>query len=146
MNIPTIAISDVKILDSFRKSVPKNFKLERIKDYVNVYNNIDEPITLTEDGVLIDGYTRYLVAKELNIKTVPYIVAQSKPKNKYIVGKFKNNSKSYVWRVRKKIDVNVGDKVLVINKNKKSVVDVVSVFESNDINLIKHKPVLKVLH
>lgn len=146
MNVPTIAISDVKILDSFKKSVPKKFKLERIKDYVNVYNNIDKPITLTEDGVLIDGYTRYLVAKELNIKTVPYTVIQSKLKNKYIVGKFKKNSKTYIWKIHNKIDVNVGDRVLVVNKNKKSVVNVVSVFESDNVNMLKHKPVIKVLH
>ena len=152
MNISTIAISDVIISDDFKKTTPKEYKINRIREYVHRYGKIDKPIVLMKDNVLFDGYTRYIVAKELGVQEVPYIEfdryfkkATAPKYRKYIAGRFENG-KEYFWKIcNKKLDVNVGDKVLVANKNGRAIVSVVSVFESNDKKMRKHKPVLKVI-
>lgn len=148
MEVINVLISDIVISDGFTKTTPNISKVERIREYFNVYNTIDKPVTISSGNVLIDGYIRYLIAKENNIKSIPCVISDKnfKPKKpmKYIVGSFDNGSE-YIWKIRNKLDVNVGDKVLVANKNGKAVVSVVDVFESDNKDMRKHKPVLKVI-
>lgn len=96
----------------------------------------------------MDGYIRYLIAKEHNMQLIPCVISdknfKSKIPVKYIVGKFDNGSE-YIWKIRNKLDINVGDKVLVANKNGSAVVSVVKVFYSNDRNKLRHKPVLQIV-
>lgn len=148
MEVINVLISDIVISDGFTKTTPNISKVERIREYFNVYNTIDKPVTISSGNVLIDGYIRYLIAKENNIQSIPCVISDKnfKPKKpmKYIVGSFDNGSE-YIWKIRNKLDVNVGDKVLVANKNGKAVVSVVDVFESDNKDMRKHKPVLKVI-
>lgn len=151
MDNKAMAINDVVILDSFKDTTPKESKLNRVREYISEYGKFDEPIVVTDDNVLVDGYTRYLIAKELGVEGIPYITLKEyykqgisiKPR-KYIIGQFKNGTK-YYWKIRNKLDVQVGDKVLVANKNGKAVVSVIDVFESDNKDMRKHKPVLKVI-
>lgn len=148
MEVINVLISDIIIPDEFTKTTPNISKVQRIREYFNVYNTIDKPVTISSGNVLIDGYIRYLIAKENNIQSIPCVISDKnfKPKKpmKYIVGSFDNGSE-YIWKIRNKLDVNVGDKVLVANKNGKAVVSVVDVFESDNKDMRKHKPVLKVI-
>lgn len=148
MNTINVLISDIIIPDEFTKTTPNISKVQRIRKYFNVYNTIDEPITISSSNVLMDGYIRYLIAKENNMQLIPCVVSDenftSKRPCKYIVGKFDNGSE-YIWKIRNKLDVNAGDKVLVANKNKSAVVSVVKVFCSNDKNGLRHKPVLQIV-
>ena len=148
MEVTNVLISDIIIPDEFMDTTPKNSKVERIREYFNTYNTIDEPITISYSNVLMDGYIRYLIAKENNMQSIPCIISDKnfRPKRpcKYIVGKFDNGSE-YIWKIRNKLDVNVGDKVLVANKNGRAVVSVVKVFYSNDRNKLRHKPVLLIV-
>lgn len=148
MDTTNVLISDIIIPDEFTKTTPKNSKVERIREYFNVYNSIDEPITISSGNVLMDGYIRYLIAKENNIQSIPCIISDKnlnlKKPMKYIAGSF-DNGLEYIWKIRNKLDVNVGDKVLVANKNGSAVVTVVKVFYSNDRNKLRHKPVLQIV-
>lgn len=151
MDNKTITITDVVILDGFKNTIPKESKLNRVREYISKYGEIDEPIVITQDNTLLDGYTRYLIAKELGFEEIPYVTLKEhykqrisiKPR-KYIVGHFENGME-YMWKIRNKLNVQVGDRVLVANKNGKAVVSVVDVIESDDKEMRKHKPVLKVI-
>lgn len=148
MEVINVLISDIVISDGFTKTTPNISKVERIREYFNVYNTIDEPVTISSGNVLIDGYIRYLIAKENNIQSIPCVISDKnfKPKKpmKYIVGSFDNGSE-YIWKIRNKLDVNVGDKVLVANKNGRAIVSVVKIFFSSDKNKLRHKPVLQIV-
>lgn len=148
MEVTNVLISDIIIPDEFTKTTPKNSKVERIREYFNVYNTIDEPVTISSGNILMGGYIRYLIAKENNIQSIPCVISDKNftPKRpvKYIVGKFENGLE-YIWKIRNKLDVNVGDKVLVANKNGSAVVTVVKVFCSNDKDTLRHKPVLQIV-
>lgn len=148
MDTINVLISDIIIPDEFTKTTPNISKVQRIREYFNVYNTIDEPVTISSSNVLMDGYIRYLIAKEYNMQSILCVISdknfKSKIPVKYIVGKFDNGSE-YIWKIRNKLDVNVGDKVLVANKNGSAVVAVVKVFCSNDKDKLRHKPVLQIV-
>ena len=148
MEVTNVLISDIIIPDEFTKTTPKNSKIERIREYFNAYNTIDKPVTISSSNILMDGYIRYLIAKEKNIQSIPCIISDKNftPKRpcKYIVGSF-DNGLEYIWKIRNKLDVNVGDKVLVANKNGSAVVNVVKVFCGNDKDKLRHKPVLQIV-
>ena len=93
------------------------------------------------------------------MEEIPYIVAQEckeykknkpcvKSKN-YIIGKFENSKKKYTWKLTKNIPVKVGDRVLVESKTRngmnRTVVTVVDIISSNNPQMFKHKPVIKIL-
>lgn len=149
----TIALSDIIILDMFKKTTPNKNKMDYVRKYAIENGKLDRPIVLN-NKVLKDGYIRYLVAKELKFDRVPYVKSYEKNINNsvkflkvtYIVGKFKNNKKRYVWKLTKDIDVNVGDKVLVRSKvhgqTKYNVINVVKVFESSNPKLLRHNVVI----
>ena len=148
MDVTNVLISNIIIPNEFAKTTPKNSKVERIREYFNVYNTIDEPVTISSSNILMDGYIRYLIAKEHNMQSIPCIISDKnlnlKKPMKYIVGSF-DNGLEYIWKIRNKLDVNVGDKALVANKNGRAVVSVVKVFYSNDRNKLRHKPVLLII-
>lgn len=66
-----ICIDHITIPNFFRK--PKEWKLQRVRDRLGDKNKLDKPITIDQNNMLRDGYTRYLVAKELGMKFVPVI-------------------------------------------------------------------------
>lgn len=70
-----IPIADVVIPRYMKKSCPKKWKLSRVYYRLGDKNQLDRPLTLTKDNVLIDGYTRYIVAKKIGMKFVPVLYA-----------------------------------------------------------------------
>lgn len=151
----TIRLSKIIVPDSFKRSNPTENKLNHVRDYVNEHGKLDKPIVL-DGNMLTDNYIRYLVAKEFGFDEVHCVSSKEYRDRKnviempatYIAGAFKNNPKEYIWRVPNGMSVEVGDMVLVRSKFKddnKAVVTVGRVFQSDDIDMLKHKKVIKKL-
>lgn len=141
----TIKLSDVKICDDFARTPPTDRKIKKAVRHIEKFKKIDKPIVLN-DGVLVDGYSRYLAAIVKGMREVPCVELQD---INYIVGKFDNSNKEYTWKNDKNIDINIGDKVFVktnnIDKNKivTLYVTVTDIFESDSLELYnKHKSVI----
>lgn len=64
-------LSNIKIQDSFRRNPPSHKKVLVKMNYYNKYQNFEQPIVLDKDNVLIDGYTTYLIAKQVGMKYMP---------------------------------------------------------------------------
>jgi len=71
---------------SLKQSKPKGWKMQKVRDYYNIHNRIDKPITvelimnekgMTNRFLVIDEYTRYLILKENNIRKVPIKYAKA---------------------------------------------------------------------
>lgn len=62
-------IKNIKVPAEFRETPPKAEKLQFAKN--NIKNGTFRPLLISADGYLLDGYTRYLAAKELGMMTVP---------------------------------------------------------------------------
>ncbi len=114
-------ISDIKIQDDFKISIPSNRKLQKCREYFRKHGTIDREIVVNKNGYLIDGYIGYLVLLENGIEDVKVVSINQKYKNKtiYIFG-CHANGKEYVWRLPKKIksddNIVVGSKILVHTK------------------------------
>lgn len=63
-------LSNIKIQDEFRKNPPKYEKMLKKLAYYNTYQNFEQSIVLDKDNYLIDGYTTYLIAKDLGMRYV----------------------------------------------------------------------------
>ena len=148
----TVGIGDIIVPKSF--GTPRESKMNTVREHMEKYGTLDKPVVLQGD-LLVDGYVRYLVAKEYGMKRVPCVqtselntVDDNKP-NTYIIGRFKSSNKEYVWKLPNKISVEVGDCVLVDSrfaKKNRAVVTVVRVFHSDDKDMLHHKSVIKKLH
>lgn len=68
-----IAIEDIKIPKPFKKTRPREEKLDKVRNYFDEWGKLDKPITIDDDYMLVDGYSRYVVAKEKGLKLVPVI-------------------------------------------------------------------------
>lgn len=141
----TIRVEDIVILDSFKQTPPKEYKLEEVREYVRANGKLDRPVILKGD-TLVDGYTRYLIAVEFGMEEIP-CSQYSKTPHTFVKAKFGGVNKEYVWRIPKNgTSVEVGDKVLVrtkYGKKKTAIVTVIEVFTSDDIELMKHKKIIK---
>lgn len=69
-----IDINKIKITWQFEKTQPKWWKMVRARERYLKKGFLDEPITIHimyGEYILVDGYTRYLVAKESKLTKVP---------------------------------------------------------------------------
>lgn len=98
----TIKLSDIKISDAFARTHVSERKLQKCRDYFDVFEKADRDIVLSSKDILIDGYIMYLVYKENNIEEVEVKVKSTYRDypTTYIYGKHVNGSnKVYVWRI-----------------------------------------------
>ncbi len=98
----TIKLSDIKISDAFARTHVSERKLQKCRDYFNVFEKADRDIVLSSKDILIDGYIMYLVYKENNIEEVEVKIKSTYRDypTTYIYGKHVNGSnKVYVWRI-----------------------------------------------
>lgn len=66
-----LPLEDIIVPESFLNSNPNPLKTQAVIDYVKQHGRLDEPIWLNKNThVLVDGYRRYLVAKQLEIAHV----------------------------------------------------------------------------
>ena len=67
-----ISLNQIKVPEEFLQFQPSAYKTQLVMDHVKQSGILDEPITIDrETGMLTDGYRRYVVAKKLDMKTVP---------------------------------------------------------------------------
>ena len=145
-------LSKIIIPTIFKATNPSQIKIDNVSKHFKRFGMLDKPVVVDKSGVLIDGYIRYLVAKEAGLDEVDVIV-DGLEKNKYIVAKFEHGTKKYHWSNPLNLPIKIGDKVLVrnfdikqkfsIETNEYSMVTVVDLYESN--KRLGHKPVVKIL-
>lgn len=69
-----IPLSSITVPEEFSKFKPNPKKTQVVIDFVKTHGYLDEPITVHKKTlVLKDGYRRYVVAQELNMRHVPVI-------------------------------------------------------------------------
>ncbi|EJW14324.1 plasmid stabilization protein [Paenibacillus alvei] len=65
-----LSLNSIKIPDDFLQKTPRREKVLDKIQYIQDTGKLDQPIVLDEANTLVDRYTRYLAAKELNLETV----------------------------------------------------------------------------
>ena len=67
---------DVKVTKDFLLSHISERKVEKAKKYIEAHGKFDKPIVLN-NGVLVDGYSRFLAAYSMGMRDIPYIESVS---------------------------------------------------------------------
>lgn len=137
----TMDLSDIKISSDFLGTNPNNDKITKAIKYIEKHNRIDKAIVLN-NGVLVDNYVRYIAATIKGLQKIPFVELQQM---NYIIGKYENNDKEYIWKNDRNINIQIGDKVIVRNRHKKpSVVTISHIFSSDSLYLYnKHLSIVR---
>lgn len=112
-------ITDIKVPSIFLNTPPNSKKIKKCKDYYNEHGEFDKPITISKNGILVDGYARYVAAKELGVTECPVYKQDIRL---YVKGRHSVPGKMYWWMVKKQDEeafikkVNVGDSIFVNTK------------------------------
>ncbi len=84
----TLALSEISIPAPFKKTMPRREKIESLKAHIQKTGTLDQTIIVhPKTRTLVDGFARYLAAKELGVKEVPVQFGTKKRPSK------KNNKK-----------------------------------------------------
>jgi|GEM_PF-734516 len=106
-----IALDDIVIMDVFKETPPSETKLLEAQQYYTKHGKLKSEIILSDNKVLLDGYTSYIVAKNEGLKEVPFTEGVLE----VIVGTHKGSNKRYEWKVPQELQrtIKVGDMVKV---------------------------------
>ena len=63
-------INNIKIAKEFKNNKPKSEKMTYKWNFYQLYGKFEQPIVLDKNNYLIDGYTTYLIAKQLGKKYI----------------------------------------------------------------------------
>lgn len=78
INIPkegeVVKINNIKIQENFKR--PKSQKLKQRRKYYERYNYFRSTIVLSQDNYLLDGYTTYLLAKQMKFEYITIVRAR----------------------------------------------------------------------
>jgi ribosomal protein S17 len=139
-----MSISDITIPSRIAHSVPRECKINEVSKYLEEHGELDEPIVVDKNGILRDGYIRYLVAAGAGLESVNVIVTEDN--YEYIVGRFLQRSKKeYHWCNLAGLKISVGDIVRVRNGKGYANVVVVKTYRDKWLghkivkSVIKHK-------
>ena len=132
-------LKSIIVPKNFLTTMPRQAKLDAITKYYKKHGTLDKPITVNKNGVLLDGYARYIVANTVKMEDVPVVI---KPENSiYVAAVHSRKSKRYWWKVKKSDEkgfvnkVHIGSKILV--DTKKGNVDAYVV----DIKVLEEPPI-----
>ena len=105
-------VSDIKIFPDFVQ--PSDEKMEKKRQYLKKHRNFQTDIVVDEEGYLLNGFTSYLLAKELRIVDVPVRRGEWQVIRAY----HRPGGKLYTWRLPEKLtgQISVGDRVKVHTK------------------------------
>lgn len=67
-------LRNIKIKDSFIEHPPRKEKMNYKISYYLITGKFEQPIVINKEGVLIDGYTTYLICKSRNKKYVRVVI------------------------------------------------------------------------
>ena len=70
ITITKVSIDDIKEVPEYKELLPENNSYEEIKGSIQQFGFL-VPITVNNNYEILDGYTRYKIAKELGIKEIP---------------------------------------------------------------------------
>jgi len=70
ITITKVNIDDIKEVPEYKELLPENNSYEEIKGSIQQFGFL-VPITVNNNYEILDGYTRYKIAKELGIKEIP---------------------------------------------------------------------------
>ena len=136
-----VNINDIKISESFLKTSPSEYKMNKYRQKWLKTGRQQKYIVLGKEGYLVDGYIQYLILKQFGEEEVKCIYSHEKLKEKdinldptyrtikttYIWGIHPNSNdkKMYVWRIPNsngwdsfRKNIKVGDMVFCFAKNK----------------------------
>ncbi len=68
-----LPIEKIKVPEEFLQTTLNPVKTKSVMEYAKNKGYLDEPVTINRDHLLVDGYRRYYVAKELGWPCVPVI-------------------------------------------------------------------------
>lgn len=107
-------LSDIKIYPSFWDTQPSDGKMEKKRQYLKKHRNFQSDIVVDEEGYLLNGFTSYLLARELRIVEVPVRRGEWQVIRAY----HKPGGKLYTWRLPEELTgrISVGDRVKVYTK------------------------------
>lgn len=74
----TISINDIKISYLFQENPVRQSKVTNQISYYKINSSFDRLIVLNMSNVLIDGYSRYLAAKQLGLSEIDVIINKQK--------------------------------------------------------------------
>jgi ParB-like chromosome segregation protein Spo0J len=70
ITITKVSIENIKEVPEYKELIPENNSYEELKKSIQQLGFLD-PITVNKKYEILDGYTRYRIAKELGIKEIP---------------------------------------------------------------------------
>ncbi|ADB88735.1 ParB N-terminal domain-containing protein [Saccharolobus islandicus] len=70
ITIIKVSIDNIKEVPEYKELIPENNSYEELKKSIQQLGFLD-PITVNKNYEILDGYTRYRIAKELGIKEIP---------------------------------------------------------------------------
>lgn len=126
-------IEDIIISAHFSK--PSAEKIQKCMDFYGIFGKLDKDIIVDSNGILRDGYVRYIVLVKNHVKEAEVIVpikskaghSHKKPIT-YVFAKHTPNSKEYCWRITDNTkdvgNLQVGNKILAETKFGKKAVTV----------------------
>lgn len=108
-------LSDIKIYPTFWEVQPSDRKMERKRQYLKKHRYFQSDIVVDEEGYLLDGFTSYLLANELQLVDVPVRHGEWQ----VIWAYHKPGEKLYTWRLPEELtgQISVGDRVDVHTQN-----------------------------
>lgn len=71
-------IDEITIPKKFTKTPPREAKINDIIKYYKANNMFDANIVINSEGLLLDGYARFLAAQKLNMTQVPVLILKNK--------------------------------------------------------------------
>ena len=93
----TVRLSSIKIPASYAATIPSEEKMEKQRKKYEA-GKLDKRIVVNTDGFLIDGYIKYLILKENNIKeTKVKIVKVRKGDNSNTPESYRNTKTTYIY-------------------------------------------------
>lgn len=122
-----MSVANIKVPMNFAKPNPE--KVQRCMDYYEVNGKLDKDIVVGGDGIIRDGYIRYLVLVKNNVKeTEVSMIVKRKHVNPtlYVFGRHMPGTKEYCWRVTNNTqgveNLYVGNRALVDTRDGKKMI------------------------
>ena len=66
-----VSFMSINVPPEFERTPPNPMKIDKAREYYRINKELDSSLIIKSDGYLVDGYVRYLIAKENNVAEIP---------------------------------------------------------------------------
>lgn len=66
-----VSLMSIRVPKEFEQTTPNSLKIDKARKYYHKNKELDLSPIIKPDGYLVDGYVRYLIAKENNVMEIP---------------------------------------------------------------------------